>query len=45
MAAAEVECVFHGAFFLEKVTRARKRCFFFFFFFSKIGLILTFPLH
>ena len=40
MAAAEVECVFHGAFFLEKVTRARKR-----FFFSKIGLILTFPLH
>ena len=42
MAAAEVECVFHGAFFLEKVTRARKR---FFFFFSKIGRILTFPLH
>ena len=29
MAAAEVECVFHGAFFLEKVTRARKRVFFF----------------
>ena len=25
MAAAEVECVFHGAFFLEKVTRARKQ--------------------
>ena len=30
MAAAEVECMFHGAFFLEKVTRARKRGFFFF---------------
>ena len=29
MAAAEVECVFHGAFFLKKVTRARKRFFFF----------------
>ena len=39
MAAAEVECVFHGAFFLEKVTRARKP------FFSKIGVILTCPLH
>ena len=25
MTAAEVECGFHGAFFLEKVTRARKR--------------------
>ena len=28
MAAAEVECVFHGAFFLEKVTRPTKRFFF-----------------
>ena len=34
MAAAEVECVFHGAFLLEKVTRARKR----FFFFQKLVL-------
>ena len=39
MAAAEVECVFNGALFLEKVTCARKL------FFSKIGVILTFPLH
>ena len=37
MAAAEVECVFHGAFFLEKVTRARKR-FFFVVFFQKLVL-------
>ena len=29
MAAAEVECVFHGAFFLEKVTRAIENIFFF----------------
>ena len=29
MAAAEVECVFNGALFLEKVTCARKRFFFF----------------
>ena len=28
MAAAEVECVFNGALFLEKVTCARKRFFF-----------------
>ena len=28
MAAAEVECVFNRALFLEKVTCARKRCFF-----------------
>ena len=28
MAAVEVECVFHGAFFLEKVTPARKHFFF-----------------
>ena len=28
MAAAEVECVFHGAFFLEKVTRAIENLFF-----------------
>ena len=28
MAAAEVECVFHGAFFLKKVTCARKLFFF-----------------
>ena len=41
MAAAKVEYVFYGALFLEKVTCARKR----FFFFSKIGFILTFPLH
>ena len=40
MAAAEVECVFNGALFLEEVTCARKR-----FFFSKVGVILTFPLH
>ena len=40
MAAAEVECVLHGAFFLEKVIRAIENLFF-----SKIGLILTFPLH
>ena len=41
MAAAKVECVFNGALFLEKVTCARKRGFFF----TKIGVILTFPLH
>ena len=41
MAAAEVECAFNGALFLEKVTFARK-CFFFL---SKIGVIFTFPLH
>ena len=40
MAAAKVECVFYGAVFLEKVTCARKRVFF-----SKVGVILTFPLH
>ena len=39
MAAAKVECVFYGALFLEKVTHARRL------FFSKIGVILTFPLH
>ena len=40
MAAVKVECVFNGALFLEKVTCARKR-----FLFSKIGVILTLPLH
>ena len=44
MAAAEVECVFHGAFFLRKLP-VLENVFFFFFFFSKIGVILTFPLH
>ena len=33
MAAAEVECVFNGGLFLEKVTCARKR-----FFFQKLAL-------
>ena len=40
MAAAQVECVFYGTLFLEKVTCATKG-----FFFSKIGVILIFPLH
>ena len=34
------EVVLYGALFLEKVACAKKR-----FFFSKIGVILTFPLH
>ena len=37
MAAAEVECVFNGGLFHEKVTCARTR-FFWFFFFQKLAL-------
>ena len=34
MAAAEVECVFHGAFFLRKLPVLENVFFFFFFFFK-----------